>query len=446
MASIKFDTTEICNSTYIPRFVKHESAPNRELSTLKLAGEDGVVLISERYGVKYITIIGKLTAASRSALDTAIDNFKELFSRKEKNLDISWEGSTRRYVATCESHNFDRDFFHDLFVPWSAEFIVMTGYGKDTSQTTALDLENQTATAISQSVTFAGSIPPEPIITINFDTVGNCAVLKIENTDTGDYIKIAKAFSAATAYIINAENIQVTEGGVEIDFSGLFPDWIIGSNGFKLTMIGSGSTLDQEQTYNAGGMRSVLYDDGVNFPYQAQSFILSESGWIDKMSFYVDKTGAPTGTMQFLIYSDNNGVPGTNLSGGGYEIAAANVPVSAAWTEAPWVTGNRPYLEAGRRYWILLNSSTMTGTDASNFYGWRYNLNSSGQDRYLDGKAMARPSASTSDPWEDGNANAQSADNVDQQASDMMFKIYYGNGAGVSHQLDVDIKYTKHWL
>jgi len=445
MASIKFDSTEICNSTYIPRFVKHESAPERELSTLKLAGEDGVVLISKRYGVKHITIIGKLTAASRSALDTAIDNFKELFSRKDKNLDISWEGSTRRYVATCTRHNFDRDFYHDLFVPWSAEFIVPTGYGKDTSQTTALDLENQTATAISQNVSFSGSIPPEPIFTINFDTVGNCAAIKIENEDTGDYIKIAKEFSAATAYIINTEDLQITEGGIEIDFSGLFPNWIIGSNGFKLTTIGSGSTLDQSQTYNAGGMRSVLYDAG-DFPFQAQSFILSESGWIHKMSFYVDKTGSPTGKMQFLIYSDNNGVPGTNLSGDGYEINYADVPSSAAWTEAIWATGSRPYLEAGKRYWIVLNSGTMTGTDSSNFYGWRYNLNASGQDRYLNGKAMARPTASTSDPWEDGNANAQAGDNVDQQASDMMFKIYYGDGAGVSHQLDLDIKYTKHWL
>ena len=124
--SIQFDSTELRNTTYIPRYVKHESATERELNILELARDNGSVLVSERRGIKRITLQGILTATSEAGLESAIDTFKELFSREQKNLDISWNGSTRRYVATCSVHTFDRDFFHLLFVPWTAEFIILT--------------------------------------------------------------------------------------------------------------------------------------------------------------------------------------------------------------------------------------------------------------------------------------------------------------------------------
>ncbi|MFA5462449.1 MAG: hypothetical protein WC274_10285, partial [Sulfurimonas sp.] len=102
--SIKFDSTELLNTTYIPRYVKHESSTDRELGIMNLARDNGSVLVNDRRGTKTITLKGILTGATESALETAIDNFKELFSRQQKNLDISWAGSTRRYIATCKSH------------------------------------------------------------------------------------------------------------------------------------------------------------------------------------------------------------------------------------------------------------------------------------------------------------------------------------------------------
>ena len=52
--SIKFDNQELIGSTYIPRFVKHESNPDRELNSAELSGEDGSVFISTRWGKKII--------------------------------------------------------------------------------------------------------------------------------------------------------------------------------------------------------------------------------------------------------------------------------------------------------------------------------------------------------------------------------------------------------
>ena len=156
--SIKFDGVEILTTTYIPRYVKHESAPERELTLLNLAREDGSVLVTEKYGTKTITLIGYLVGSSKSDLETKIDSFKELFSRKEKNLDIDWEAGTRRYVATCIRHNFDRDHFHLLFVPWTAEFVIAGGIGQDISLTVPInDVFYEVTTPISDNFTMVGS-------------------------------------------------------------------------------------------------------------------------------------------------------------------------------------------------------------------------------------------------------------------------------------------------
>ncbi len=114
---IQFDSVEILNSTYSPRFVKHESAAERFVNSLQLAREDGEILISANYGKKKITLSGILLGTSKNDLESKIDIFKELLSRQEKNLDIDWNGITLRFVATCVSHNFDRDHYNINFVP-----------------------------------------------------------------------------------------------------------------------------------------------------------------------------------------------------------------------------------------------------------------------------------------------------------------------------------------
>ena len=89
MTSVKFDSTEIVSTTYIPRFFKHESDPEIQINTADLARDDGSIIVSDRNGQKRILVQGILTASSQTNLETAIDTFKELFRRVGKNLDIS---------------------------------------------------------------------------------------------------------------------------------------------------------------------------------------------------------------------------------------------------------------------------------------------------------------------------------------------------------------------
>src|SRR5262245_30774345 len=129
--SVSFDGTDLITTTYLPRFVKHESVGTRQLDTMALSRSDGEVLIADSRGKKTISLQGTLKGSSQSDLESKIDAFTELFSRPEKNLDIDWSGGTRRYVATCTAHAFDRDHYHLSIVPWRAEFTVLSGEGKD---------------------------------------------------------------------------------------------------------------------------------------------------------------------------------------------------------------------------------------------------------------------------------------------------------------------------
>lgn len=441
MTTVTYDSTSIISSSYNPRFVQHESVPARVLSTQSPSAADGEVLVAERYGSKHILLSGMIVGSSVADAESKIDTLKELFSRPNKNLDIDWNGSTRRYVAICVAHNFQRDHYNTNFIPWTADFLVPAGIGVDTGVTSLYDTSALTAATTNITTVYAGSAVPRPKFTINMTTVGDAAVIKLENVTTGEYIKIDGPFSNADEIIVDCATRTVTKNGTAITFRGLFPDWIVGSNSFRMTIIGSGSNADQSQTTEAGS-RAVFYDNTTAFPWGAQSFVPSESGYVEKFEVIVDKEGTPGGKMQFLIYSDNNNEPGSNLCGANsYEIDDSAIGAKATET-AVWTGGTRPYLTAGQRYWLVLNPNVITGSDINNFFGWYY---SAGLTSYPAGKAMFR--RTTSDAWTNGVANAQTNPPGGAIGEDEhCFTSYLGSGGGPSHSIRLRIAYTKRWL
>lgn len=446
--SIQYDSTELQNATYVPRYIKHETSPERLVNSLKLARQDGEVIINDTMAVKYIDISGVLIGTSRSDLETKIDAFKELIARKDKNLDISWAGGTRRYVCRSINHEFSRDFFHILHVPYTVRFFVPAGYGVNTSETTALNKSSITATTDTEAITFSGSYPPKARHKITINTRGNADVVKVENVTTGDYMEVdLDGFVNSDYFEIDEENQTVKKNGTtDLNYRGKFPSAIPGSNSLKITISGSGSTVDQSQLVFSGTRAIFAYSGWTTDPWQGQSFVPSESGRINKLSLYVDKTdaGALGGPMQFLIFSDDNGKPGENISSSGFEIAHADVPSSAAATDAVWTgtDAQRPFLTKGQRYWIVLNPAVITGSDSSNYYGWYITEDPTD---YENGKAMFRKGSSFN--WQDGYASAQLVDGGTPGEYDMYFAVYRGvDGGAASHSLTWQIYYTKKYL
>lgn len=441
--SITYDGTSIATANIVTRRAMHESSADRLLDTMRLTRRDGEIIVDDSLAPKTIVVEGVLVGSSLSDLETKIDSLKELCARKDKNLDISFAGGTRRYVCRMTKITFDRDFFNIIHVPYTIQFFVATGLGKDSSETTAKDTSGITATETNSAITFVGSYQPKPRHKITLTTRGNADVARISNQDTGDYIDVVlDGFSNGDYLEVDEENQTVKKNGTtNLNWVGKFPSVIIGANNLRLTILGSGYTVDQQQTSATGGLRSVIWDNtGSRSPVEWQSFIPSISGKVKKLSFYMSKDGSPGGNVLFAIHADNNGVPGAQI-GTSWQEATSSLG-AAAWLDMVNAS-TLPFLVAGTRYWIRNFSITgISGDDVSNFIGWHYdNLSTN----YLNGKAIVQKTASVL-PYLDGVGNAQAATGIDAGQFDFMFKEYVGDGGAASHTVVWQIYYTKKYL
>ncbi|MEK7992886.1 MAG: choice-of-anchor R domain-containing protein [Planctomycetota bacterium] len=440
MASIKFDNTEILSTTYMPQFGKHESAPDRTLMSMPLAREDGEVLIYERYGKKIIPLRGVLVGSSQSDLETKIDAFKELFGRVEKNLDFSWEAGTRRYVATCSRHNFDRDFFHLSVVPWTAEFTVSTGEGSDTGTTTAVSetvnfVPPSDATTGLSTVTFAGSKAPRPSIALsNLDFSTFIKGLEYKNTDTGERLVVTYPgnWGDNRTATIDCDAKTVTGDAVDgvtkaLNFYGMFPKFKVGANNIQITC---GGIVNQKSADNAvADLNSTLQLMDSTTREYAQSFMVPYTDQtFQGIQLAIKKTGAP-GNITWRIETDNAGAPsGTLVSADATAtIAAADVTTSTSYIR-DYTNSAAPFtLSANTRYWLVVKGAATL--DATN----KWEFGTAADATYARG--YAKFSTDTGATW------TSFADKTD-----LSFGILFGGAQGATVAVNHVVTYTKKYL
>ena len=373
-SSIQFDGTEILTSAYLPRFIKHESVGERQLITLPLAREDGEILIAERRGKKIIRLQGMLSASSQDNLDAAINAFEELFSRPEKNLDISWNGGTLRYVATCTKHEFDRDHYHLSAVPWTAEFTVLTGAGKATSTTTALSAHGVTVTTPgTDSFTMTGSKPARPKITLkgaNFS--GSHRGVEYKNTDTGEKIVfcLPSGFFGNTDIVeidCDAKTVRYSQDNgstyVNENFYGVFPKFKIGTNNVQIT---AGDIVNQSSAETALSNLATLPSADATTKRVAQSFFVPYTdATFRSATLAIKKTGTP-GNLTVELCQDSSGKPGAAITNASVTVAHAAVGTSLAYVTFSFT--DAVTLTANTKYWLQIKAAATV--DGSNYYSW----------------------------------------------------------------------------
>ncbi len=426
MPSVTYDSVQIVTTTYVPRQLKHESVPFRELTLQQLAKDDGAILVSVRYGVKRIIINGRIKASTQSGLETAIDIFKELFSRKEKNLDISWAGSTRRYVATCSRHEFNRDYMHINFVPWSAEFIIVSGVGKDTAITAVVNaFDVNLSSLLSTSVTLNGSAEPKPIFTIKFNDANwptyGARGISIQGP-YGERIIHTKAIGYANQaeLVFDMSLKKVIYQGAEVPFLGIFPTFKIGSNSYILQ---AGGIIDQQFTGNVTDGINNIYGN----IYAAQSFSVPfTDDSYKQIEVYVRKIGSPAGSLLVRIETDSNGEPSGTLvhANATATIAGGDIGTSYDW-ELGTFTGLFT-LNANTNYWIVM-------TSVASSVGDQY------ETKYGSGVHATYKRGSKAQTDDGGSTWIVGAD------ADIRFKLKYGGDYG-GGPVVLDIDYFKRYL
>lgn len=215
--------------------IEHTNLPAKDASLYGLANTNQSVIPYVGYPSKAIVVSGVIVGSTSANLDSRIDSFKAYFLGKDKNLDIEYNGTTRRYVATANTISVVRQQ-KALFATFQIEFICTLPFGKNSSATTALSASGRTLSGYTDPYTFLGSAPFQlPVITITYSAVTDGAsFVSFGNNANGQGITITdQTWVAADVLEIDVANRTVKKNGVEIDFLGAFPEFAPGAQNFS---------------------------------------------------------------------------------------------------------------------------------------------------------------------------------------------------------------------
>jgi hypothetical protein len=213
----------------------------------ELTRESGAELINAEWKPKKIIVEGTIRGTTVEGLETNIDSFKRLISGQNKNLDVQYETGTRRYIATAQVVQVERDFYHLNFAPYSVEFVIPSGVGKSTTSSTYATQSIVAQTLEDTTFTIDGTKAPKCTIQLDFETA--TGVTSVSVTINGDRITIDDAISAGETLIIDTDNKKVTLEGVEKRYTGLFPRLQLGSNTYKIATTSTNHLFDVLVTY-----------------------------------------------------------------------------------------------------------------------------------------------------------------------------------------------------
>jgi phage-related protein len=229
--AISFDSHDLQTSSIITNTIDHAGQNNKRSDLFVIAHANASTIPFTEYPNKTITISGTLVGTSVANLDGVIDTFNGYFTNKAANLDIGYNGSTRRYTATATDIKINRPGG----LAWAEFLITFTctnPFGMDTSSTTALNASGRTSAMYSDSYTFLGNAPyQKPIITITYSvmTGGTSGSLVVGNANNGQSLTISRDFTSTDVVVIDTSAKTVTVNGSLVNFSGAFPEFAPGA-------------------------------------------------------------------------------------------------------------------------------------------------------------------------------------------------------------------------
>lgn len=215
-------------------------------------------------------------------------------------------------------------------------------------------------------------------VNITVSGIGSSRTIEASGYCPSEANPIAKRRIIVDADISSSEaeffyGIQVDAGGLQMDNgSGVVGNVysngnIVGGNGAYITgdaIVAGGLTADPTLEWTAvddnGFFATVTGNRDI-----AQSFIAPASDKLNKLAVYLGKVGNPTASLSVrLVGNDSDNTPlASDLASG--TIAASTVGNNPSWINVTFPTPAT--LTAGTKYWLILDSSSNSG---SNYWDW----------------------------------------------------------------------------
>ena len=208
----------------ITNSIEHTDIPNKSTELYIKADANGSVIPVINYSSKKVAIAGTIKGSSQADLDARIDTFKGYFNGKDKNLDIAYVASQRRYIATVNALSISRQQ-KALSATFAVEFICTEPFGQDTSATIIVNQTGYTSAIYTASFTVLGSAPYQlPVITITVNSLtGAGDYINISNDNNGQQILLyGQGITASDVIVIDSAQREVTINDTRVDYEGTF--------------------------------------------------------------------------------------------------------------------------------------------------------------------------------------------------------------------------------
>lgn len=225
--NITFDSNDLQTNNILTASIQHNSIPIKDAKMYSLAHANRSTIPHVNYPSRTVRISGKIIDTSVAGLEARLDTFKGYLRGTDKNLDIDFASTTRRYIATVNGSSIDQPGGL-TYANFEVEFVCTEPFGRNTTSTKALDGNARTSASYTDSHTFLGTAPYQlPVITIVLTAVtGGDDHLMFSNDATGQAILIlGQTFVNGDTIVIDCEEKSVTLNGTEIDFLGAFPEF-----------------------------------------------------------------------------------------------------------------------------------------------------------------------------------------------------------------------------
>lgn len=239
---ISFNGNNLESAYLIVNKLNKANAPTREIQSETLSFQDGFNVVADFWRSRTIAISGTITATTANDLATQIDLLKMNLSGVNKNLDVDYGASTRRYVGTLTKLEAPEEFYNITHLPYTAEFLCQP-FGYATSNQ-VLSGNGVTGSVYTNTLTVIGTYKPQPIFSLAFNTENAASAVSFSNSTTGDTITITHNFQADDVLYINTETHKVTLNGVQVDFTGPMPDFVVGENNISISVPATARNYD----------------------------------------------------------------------------------------------------------------------------------------------------------------------------------------------------------
>lgn len=237
--NVVYNGTSIQTNNILVNSIDYDSIPAKTSSQFALARSHRSAITASYYQSKLITIGGTIIGTSVADAESRADAFKAAMNpaANTANLDIDYNGSTRRFAVTVQMCALTRT--NAMFaIGYSLQFVALDPFGTNTTSTTLINAAAISASPSTQSPTFIGNfIEQYPVITYTLTSFTGSATNTIyfKNNTTGQQISIARTWTAADVLVIDTFNRTVTVNGVATDYDGVFPPFAPGAGSLIVT-------------------------------------------------------------------------------------------------------------------------------------------------------------------------------------------------------------------